>query len=61
MSRKLFNELLEIAETDNDFTHFQEALSFFEKAQEIRLGKNDQELISETETAIEACRYRLEV
>ncbi|MGY0691902.1 tetratricopeptide repeat protein [Virgibacillus sp. FSP13] len=78
MSNQLFNELLEIAETDSDYTYFldfvyqhcgknefdqksfPEALSFFEKALELRLEKGDQELISQTESAIEACNYRLE-
>lgn len=43
-----------------DQKDFQGALSFFEKALEIRLEKDDQELISSTESAIEACNYRVE-
>ncbi|WP_106496411.1 hypothetical protein [Lentibacillus sp. Marseille-P4043] len=78
LSNQIFNELLEKAETDSDYTHFldfvyqhcgknefdqkrfPEALSFFEKALELRSEKGDQELISQSESAIEACNYRLE-
>lgn len=43
-----------------DQKDFQGALTFFEKSFELRMKKGDQELISLTETAIEACNYRIE-
>lgn len=43
-----------------DQKEFKTALSFFEKALKIRQGSNNQEIITSSETAIEACEYRLE-
>lgn len=43
-----------------DQKDFHEALSFFKKSLQIRLDKNDAELIALSETAIEACEYRIE-
>lgn len=43
-----------------DQKYFSEALDFFKKALELRIKKNNPELIALSETAIEACEYRIE-
>lgn len=43
-----------------DQKDFHQALDFFKKALQLRIQKNDSELISLSETAIEACEYRIE-
>lgn len=43
-----------------DQKDFPTALSYFKKSLDLRLEKNNSELISLSETAIEACEYRIE-
>lgn len=43
-----------------DQKEYETALSYFEKALDLRRNSQNEELIASTETAIEACEYRLE-
>ncbi|WP_246206688.1 tetratricopeptide repeat protein [Virgibacillus ihumii] len=43
-----------------DQAEFKGALEYFKKALELRLGKDDKELILSSESAVEACEYRIE-
>lgn len=43
-----------------DQADFHGALNYFNKALEIRLEKGDKELIASSESAIEACKFRIE-
>lgn len=60
-----YTDLLDFVYQHSGKNHFDQkefkiALSFFEKALDLRHDSNNEELITSTETAIEACEYRLE-